>query len=200
MQTALIHDCHYSTKGPDYWFELLTVTKMLLLIDPLETEWQFKNSIVYEKTAHFCPENRGSDSSTQGACRAPARLSATSCCTRARPFSTTPLSQEATRAAGSLQELLSLDQVLGLYNFLRGGESQKNGYLQMVNSDVNKAKKPCTTWIFPGHLPHCSCPVSKHRTREMSFQMSGVRLLGSAGISDGPLGKLYMEVSPSGIC
>lgn len=111
-----------------------------------------------------------------------------------------PLSQEATRAAGSLQELLSLDQVLGLDNFLRGGESQKNGYLQMVNSDVNKAKKPYTTWIFPGHLPHCSCPVSKHRTREMSSQMSGVRLLGSAGTSDGPLGKLYMEVSPSGIC
>lgn len=129
----------------------------------------------------------------------PGCQTATFCCASAHPFSTTPLSQEATRLAGSWQELLSLDQVLGLYNFLRGGESQKNGYLQVTNSDWNRAKELYITWIFPS-LPHCSCPISKHRTRKVSPQISGIGVLGFAGISDGPLGKLYVGVSFFGIC
>lgn len=37
---------------------------------------------------------------------------------------------------------------------------------------VNRAKKFQIIWVFPGFLPHRSCPVSKHSTREMASQMS----------------------------
>lgn len=137
MQTALIHDFHYSTKEPDYWFELQTVTKMLLLKDPTpqKQNGELKNSIVYKKTTHFCPENRWSDSSTQGASRAIPRLSDSHILLcRCSPLQHNSIIPRSHETGWILAGILSLDQALGLYNFLRGGESQKNGYLQMINS------------------------------------------------------------------
>lgn len=76
MQTALIQDFHYSTKESDYWLELPTVTKMLLLQVPSpcpETEQAIKKWPWYKRTTHFCPGTQVqtlSDSSVQGNSRA----------------------------------------------------------------------------------------------------------------------------------
>lgn len=62
-----------------------------------------------------------------------------------------------------------------IYQLSKGrGITEKWLFADYQFSDANRAKKLCITWIFPGLLPHCSCPTSKHRTREMSSQMSGV--------------------------
>lgn len=200
MQTALIHDFHYSTKEPDYWFELQTVTKMLLLKDPTpqKQNGELKNSIVYKKTTHFCPENRWSDSSTQGASRAIPRLSDSHIllhrCSPLQHNSIIPRSHETGWILAGIAFPGPGSWTLQLSKGRRITEKWIPADDQL--SDVNRAQKLYITWIFPG-LPHHSCPISKHRTREMSSWMSGVRVL---GLADGPLGKLYMEVSTFGIC
>lgn len=61
-----------------------------------------------------------------------------------------------------------------IYQLSKGrGITEKWLFADYDLSDANRAKKLWITWIIPGLLPYCSCPASKHRTREIS-QMSEV--------------------------
>lgn len=66
---------------------------------------------------------------------------------------------------------------------------------------VNRAKKCQIIWGFPGFLPHCSCPISKHAQgkHHPSCLRSFCVPCFFVGISAGPFDELYLEVSTFGV-
>lgn len=214
MQTALIHDFHYSAKESDYWFELLLLICYSLKIPPLRNRMgNLKIALVWE-TAHFYPSKRFKLTvilQHKGALELQVRLSAS----RLLLLQFSPLHdnsiiprmprlQMPQDRLGPAMNCFPWARLSDFVQLFKGRGTMENwtsadGHL----FDVNRAKKLQIIWVFPGFLSHLSYPISKHSTRETSSQASRViqsTVCFFAGISAGPFAELYMEASTSGIC